>query len=224
MDLLLRFFDSYAPLFYIVLALVAIITLRRLFQVWQESRSAVFGLEREIARRRIAQALTALAIVALLVVAELIIETVLAPNLPASSLLPTSTVDPLTTPTNTILPFLATDTVQPDATLIPVVSGCIPGQIAITFPEAGGEIRGQIVLTGSASVPNFGFYKYEVAAIGADLWTTISAGRQIIQDGDLGRWDTSQLTPGDYLLRLVVTDNQGNAFPPCVVPVRVLAP
>jgi hypothetical protein len=40
----------------------------------------------------------------------------------------------------------------------------------------------------------------------------------------VGFWDTSTLTPGDYQLRLLVTDSQGQSYPPCVVPVRVSAP
>ena len=54
-------------------------------------------------------------------------------------------------------------------------------------------------------------------------------GRLVIVDQPLGgsgsgTWDTSQLVPGDYLLRLVVTDNVNNLFPACVISVRVVAP
>jgi hypothetical protein len=31
------------------------------------------------------------------------------------------------------------------------------------------------------------------------------------------------LEPGDYMLRLVVTDNVGNALTPCAIQVRVVA-
>jgi hypothetical protein len=72
------------------------------------------------------------------------------------------------------------------------------------------------------NISNFGFYKYEVAPQGSDTWATISAGRAIVNNGSLGRWDTTALTPGDYQLRLVVTDNQGQALQACVVPVRVV--
>ena len=64
--------------------------------------------------------------------------------------------------------------------------------------------------------------KYEIASLGSDNWSTIQAGGQVVVDGTLGLWDTTELTPGDYLLRLVVTDNQGQALPPCVVTVRVV--
>jgi hypothetical protein len=77
-------------------------------------------------------------------------------------------------------------------------------------------------LIGTVDIPNFGFYKYEIAPAGSDTWATIAAGRSVVKDGPLGRWDTSALTPGDYQVRLVVVDNQGTILSPCVVPVRVI--
>jgi len=41
-------------------------------------------------------------------------------------------------------------------------------------------------------------------------------------DAELNPWDTTNLTPGDYQLRLVAINNLGEALPPCVIPVRVL--
>jgi hypothetical protein len=43
-----------------------------------------------------------------------------------------------------------------------------------------------------------------------------------VVQGSLGQWDTTSVPPGDYQLRLVVTDNQGQALPACVISVRVL--
>ena len=83
-------------------------------------------------------------------------------------------------------------------------------------------MKGTVELIGTVNIPNFGFYKYEVAPQGSDTWATISAGREIINQWQLGSWITTALTPGDYQLRLVVTDNQGQALPACVVPVRVV--
>jgi hypothetical protein len=37
-------------------------------------------------------------------------------------------------------------------------------------------------------------------------------------------WDTSTLAPGDYLLRLVVTDANGSLLPDCQVPITILLP
>jgi hypothetical protein len=110
---------------------------------------------------------------------------------------------------------------QPQAAQ-PNAAGCTSGQIELTYPEAGDEIKGIIELTGTVNIPNFGFYKYEVAPNGSDTWATIAAGRTAVTGGSLGRWDTTALTPGDYQLRLVVIDNQGTSLPPCVVPIQVV--
>jgi hypothetical protein len=55
---------------------------------------------------------------------------------------------------------------------------------------------------------------------------TKTPDKQATQDpnDDLGPWDLSQLNPGDYLLRLVATDNEGKAMPACQIPVRITAP
>jgi hypothetical protein len=94
----------------------------------------------------------------------------------------------------------------------------------LTVPKPGDIIKGNIKLQGTANIPNFGFFKYEFAADGSDTWQTILAGNTGVQDGWLGDWDTSLITPGFYNLRLVVTNSQGNALPPCIVPIQIAAP
>ena len=95
-------------------------------------------------------------------------------------------------------------------------------EIMITFPEPGDTVGGTIEIAGTASVPNFGFYKYEVARLGTQNWATISAGRDPKVNEALGSWNTSSLTNGEYFLRLVITDNVGVSLEPCVIAVRVL--
>ncbi len=223
MEAILRFFILYAPLIYLLLAVGALFVIRRLLRSWREGQAAVFGLEREIAQRRTNQAIALLVIVLLIGLGEVALTSFLAPNLPAISMLTTPTVNLLAVPTNTLSPELIATLgqVTPVASRMSETTGCIPGQIMLTFPQPASSVSGQITLEGTADIPNFGFYKYEVAPMNSDLWSTIQAGRKVVQDGELGFWDTTTLTPGDYLLRLVVTDNEGNALPPCVVPVRV---
>ena len=103
-------------------------------------------------------------------------------------------------------------------------AGCIPGQIDITTPKPGDTLKGSIELVGTAAIPNFGFYKYEFAPLGSENWNAIVANNKVVQDGKLVTWDTSAITPGDYQLRLVVSDNQGINFPVCIIPVRIIAP
>ena len=64
----------------------------------------------------------------------------------------------------------------------------------------------------------------EVARPGDTLWQTIQAGRDIVQEGELGQWDTRTMAPGDYMLRLVIVDNQGESLEPCVIRVNVNNP
>ncbi len=222
----LQFLHDYAGLIYLLLLLGAIFAIRRLVQAREEQRQAVFGLEKELARHHVGQSVAALSVLIFMALGEFVLLVFIYPALPALALLTTPPASRVALPTSTIPPQIF-ETLNA-STLLPTApaetSGCIPGQIMITSPKAGEEIRGKVILTGTADAPNFGFYKYEFAPAGTELWATIQAGNEPVRDGRLGAWNTSELTPGDYLLRLVVTDNRGAAFPACVVPVRVLAP
>jgi hypothetical protein len=215
-----RTLASYEPLIYIALAIGALFAFRRMWRSWREWRDSVYGLEREFALRRLVQA-SALALLILgLVFAEFFIATFIAPSLPASDIMATATLDLLVTPAGTQ---------SPDSTGLPVtqdvpsgMSGCIPDQIMITSPEPGDPVSGTVNITGTANVPNFGFYKYEIAPMGSQNWATIAAKRETVNNESLGEWNTTSLTNGDYFLRLVITDNVGESLQPCVIAVRIL--
>jgi hypothetical protein len=89
---------------------------------------------------------------------------------------------------------------------------------------AGEQISGTIELKGTVNVLNLGFYKYEFTALGQENWQIIAAGNVKKVNELLGVWNTGERAPGDYLLRLVVTDNENNALAPCIIPVQVMAP
>lgn len=224
MATVLRFFVTYAPLIYLILALGFFLALRRLWLAQHEARQSVYGLERELSRRHMGQAIAALLIIGFLAAAELILAVFLVPVLPAASVLSTPTINPLSTPTSLLGPEVLLITLTPGSTATSTASGCIPGQIMITSPKPGDVIRGEVTLTGTADIPKIGYYKYEFSPRGTENWSTIKAAHQVVQDGELGSWDTSGLVSGDYLLRLVVTDNQGQELPACVLPIRVIAP
>jgi hypothetical protein len=226
MAAILHFFTSYTILIYLLLVIGLIFAIRSLVRARREMGESLYGLEREVAHRHTSQAVAALSIIAFLAIAEFVLIVFLAPNLPAISLLGTPTMNPLITPTNTIPPeLLATiGVLTPEPTPTAQTTGCIPGQIMITSPKPGDVIKGQVKLVGTANIPNFGFYKYEFSPLGSDVWSTIEANNKVKLDGELGSWDTSEVSPGDYNLRLVVIDNQGNTLPPCIVPVQVAAP
>jgi hypothetical protein len=222
----LNFFVRLAPLIFILLIIGLLFGIRRMTQARTELRSAAFGLEREIARRHTSQATSTLVIVGFLAIAEFVLVVFLVPNLPALTRLITPTMNPLLTPTNTFaLEFVQTLAAgTPGSTATVQATGCIPGQIDFTAPKPGDVIQGGVALKGTASIPNFGFYKYEFSPVGSNSWATILANRKPVVDGDLGSWDTSVIATGDYQLRLVVTDNLGNELPACIIPVRVKAP
>lgn len=219
-----QFLSTYEVLIYIVLAIGGLFAFRWLWQSWGEWRRAIYSLEREFALRRMGRAIASLTLIFVLFCSELIAASFIVPSLPASFFLSTPTLNLLATPTGTISAELATQialTPHPVSTLTGA-GGCVPGKLEITSPKSGSEVSGTVGIKGTVNVPNFGFYKYEVAPLNSDSWATISAGRNIVVNGSLGQWDTTTLTPGDYQLRLVATDNQGQSLPPCVIPVRVV--
>ncbi|HEX5941699.1 MAG TPA: hypothetical protein VFY66_05445 [Anaerolineales bacterium] len=220
---LYRALASYEPLIYIALAIGGLFAFRRMWRSWREWRDSVYGLEREFALRRLVQATGAAFLILVLVFVEFFVATFIAPALPATDILATPTLDLLLTPAETLSPEQATQAaLSPVTQAVPSgMSGCIPDQIMITAPEPGATVSGTVEIMGTANVPNFGFFKYEVAPRGSQNWATISAGRDPKINEVLGTWNTSSLTNGDYFLRLVITDNVGVSLEPCVIAVGV---
>ena len=55
------------------------------------------------------------------------------------------------------------------------------------------------------------------------IWLTLQVGREVKHNQTLGEWDTRTLAQGDYMLRLVATDNKGEPLATCIIRVRVVA-
>ncbi len=221
-----RFLSTYEVLIYVVLAVGGLFAGRWLWRSWNEWRQAAYSLEKEFALRRMARGIAFVSLVLILACGELVTASIIVPSLPAAFFIATPTLDLFATPTGTISAQLATQialTPRPVPT-IAGADGCQLDKLAITSPKAGTEVRGTVDIQGTVNIPNFGFYKYEVAPLNSDSWATISAGRDAVIDGSLGNWDTTAVTPGDYQLRLVATDNQGRSLPACIIPIRVLPP
>lgn len=225
METVYRFLATYEGLIYILLALSGLFAFRWLWKSWRELHESVFGLEREFAMRRLSQALVVSLLILIMFFGELFLASFVVPSLPSTDLLVTPTLDILnqTEGARSGNPAILLTELLP-ASDTSSTSGCIPDQLIITSPELGQEVSGTVTLVGTVDIANFGFYKYEVSPQGAETWATISAGREIVQNGDVGFWDTTTLTPGDYQLRLLVTDSQGQSYPPCIISVRVSAP
>jgi hypothetical protein len=206
---------------YALLGLIGVIYISRLLSDWREWRSAIFGLERDGAQRRLVMSATVVVLLLLTAGAELFVVSFVAPSYPMTDMLPTPTLDLMTTPTATLAPGVVAPLVVPTISA-DISSGCIPGSIDWTSPFPGEEINGVVELVGTVDVLNLGFYKYEFSTPGQDNWTTIAGGNVKKVEESLGVWDTGQRLPGDYLLRLVVTNNEGTALPPCIIPVEVM--
>lgn len=82
--------------------------------------------------------------------------------------------------------------------------------VAITSPQNGSVVRGQVEILGSVDVPNyesaelaFGYLPPEGTASGpAEAWFVIQTFPQPMAESPLAVWDTSLVTDGEYILRL----------------------
>jgi hypothetical protein len=232
----ISFFRKYEVWIYVVAGAIAVWQIGKFILAWQELGKAAFGFEREIAQSKLNTAAAFLVLMLLTVVGEFMVASFVAPAVPGAIPIPTSTLDLLATPSITLPPptptLSETDqaavTAQPEGTsqpgALPEQSVCVAGQVMISEPKDGDEISDIVTLKGTASIPNFGFYKYEVAWPGDSSWLTLGGGRNPVVENNLGDWDTTTRVPGEYLLRLVVTDNVGNYLPACVIRVRIAPP
>ncbi len=112
----------------------------------------------------------------------------------------------------------------PTATETPISTATPPGPIGfdgicsdtgstITSPTVGAILSGIVPFYGTATHPNFQFYKLEIRQEGystsADFLTFLTSEEQVI-NGRLGELDTTAFRNGEYWIRLVVVDNTGN--------------
>jgi len=225
---LLRFLETYEIWIYILLGVVCLWYLRKVLVAWHEWRSAIFGIEREIAQRRFSFSMTVFLLALFLGLSQFILVSFVAPDMPRTNIVATPTIDLLATPVTTFVvsvePVGTPTTASLPTLAVTGTDGCNPGILEWTYPKNGGQLKGTETLKGTIQVPNLGFYKYEYSAVGSDNWITIAAGNKKVTDTDLGPWDTSQLVPGDYRLRLVVADNKNQALPACIINVRIISP
>lgn len=221
MEELFRFLATYEIGVYIIFGVLILINLKRLFDAWVALRKSSFGLEKEVAQKKLRSSLTLVVLFFAFGVSYFLLVTIAASQYPGIARVATPTMDPLAENV-TEEAGVAMDSAQMTQTAS-AASGCIPEQLEWIQPEANAEVSGSVELIGTVNVPNLGFYKYEYKLQGDDIWTPISAGnRPIIEEAFTGRWNTEQLQPGNYLLRIVVSDNQNNLLEPCEIGVQVV--
>jgi len=222
MNYVYRSFAVYAPLIYIGLLILSLFVFRRMWRSWREWRDAVYSLEREFALWRLIRVMGLGFLIMGLFLGEFYVATFVAPFLPAADLQITPTLDMLATPQLTLVVADGEQTPLPTQPVQSGMSGCIQDSIMIASPSPGDTLSGVVDVKGTANIPNFGFYKYEIAPAGTENWATIGADREPVVDNELGKFNTLSQSNGDYFLRLMITDNVGNALEPCVIAVRIL--
>jgi hypothetical protein len=222
---LLRYLKDLEYLIYLVLGTLVVWQLRKFYLAWEELRAAAFGLEKESAQLRLNRSAAILVALLFLGVAEFGLVTFIIPAMPNVEPLPTPTLDLLATATITIAPDATLDSPAITQTPLPgtevMLNGCIPDQLFISYPANNDTVSGVVEVEGTVNISDFGFYKFEVAAVNSEKWLTVQAGDTPKVDEMLGFWDTSQLESGNYTLRLVVIDNRGVQLEPCAVDLYV---
>lgn len=84
----------------------------------------------------------------------------------------------------------------------------------IEIKAASEAAPGMLTLLGSAEMSGFGYYYVEYGAgLEPTAWSRITDNvASPVRDGVLARWDASLMPEGDYVLRLVVVNDQGRAY------------
>ena len=226
MDDILRFLTQFEILFYILLGAVILIYVRKVYLAWRDWSRALFGLEKEIAQRKINAGLSLVLFSTLLAIGLFVINTFVTPSVPGVFQVATPTVDMTAEPT------LLVETPTVEATtqgLIPTLSaflnkGCVPDQVNWSYPLDGDGVSGQVELSGTVNITNLGYFKIEYSPIDQDNWIPILAGREVVENAPFGSlWNSADLTPGDYKIRIVVFTNQQEKLPECEIKILVKA-
>ncbi len=213
----LEFLARYQLWLFGLLGLGALLSLVFFWLAYQRSERTPFGLEKDAARRRQNWALGTLSVLLVLGGVLFGLERYLirldgggSAGTPAPEARPTEAATPT--------PILGGQPLVVDS------SGCANPDVNLLKPGAGERIAGSYEIVGTASIPNFAFYKVEISSAATNgAWVTLAVGNVPRRAGPLGRFDTTPYAPGEYAFRLVATDNIGQAAPPCVIVVS-LAP
>jgi hypothetical protein len=239
---------NYAGLIYIALIVGAVFYVREILVARQDLQQSLYSLEREAASSRLWRGIMMLGVLGLIAFVTFILSTVVAPQMitdetratpTAAFTLPTNTPTPTFQPTPTRTPRPPTATpgtptptidgapteAPPPTVPAPPVANCPDPNVQIVAPVAGQVFSGEIQVRGTATAPNFAFYKLTLngPATGGVTQTAGDVVRTPVEGGVLGAIDPVNLLsqPGIYVVGLVVVDNTGNELPHCTVSIVV---
>jgi len=93
----------------------------------------------------------------------------------------------------------------------------------IDTPVAGQVVQGSVIIRGNASTVGFQSYEVDFSYVNdlTQTWFLIQERTTSIQDGVLAVWDTSTITDGAYLLRLLIKQIDGTQMETLVNGLRV---
>ncbi len=126
---------------------------------------------------------------------------------------------PFATPTLTPTPV---GTIIPDA---PAPTGCDTPNAQLQIPANGMVVFQATTVVGSANVPDFAFYRFELNGPETNnVWAKLAEYTVPVMDGNLGQLIPSQLMPGEYKFRLMVFDITNAPRATCAITIFVSAP
>lgn len=204
-------FETYV---YIGLALVAVWCVVIIGRAGRRLDDTTFGIERAEAEGARTQAVVALAVI-LLLAGGLFWSTRYGVNALSGSIAPTAAPTVVVTPT----PITDPGTVKVDR------SGCNE-TLQISQPADGTLVNTTTEILGTVNTPNLAFYKLELSGAPTNgNWVTINVGTTAVVNGRLvATFSPNPYTPGNYAMRLVAFDNDGEASVPCVVGIQLDRP
>jgi hypothetical protein len=108
-------------------------------------------------------------------------------------------------------------------------TGCIRNQANIDRPDNGQVIFQTEPIIGTATLDNFGFYRFEIRNLEAGTQFSVIGGAQSdinepVEDGPLGQVIPQNFPPGEYRFRLVVFDNTNNPRATCEITIFLSDP
>jgi len=229
---ILNFLKTYEVVIYFVFGVAASFYVYRFTMAWMGIRASVFGLELVSAQRKLNRSAMGLFVLLFFTVIVFVLITFVSPVVTPELSVPDldGSIASIATQQseNGGLPIDNAETPAlptPLSTVAIYEDGCVAGEIEITSPESGETIRGVISISGTVNVSNLGHYRVEVANPQWELWETLGAGSfNVNNDVLLESFDTSDKIPGDYIIQLVVKDNENNSLTPCRIPVVIAAP
>jgi hypothetical protein len=233
----IRFVAHIHIIIYLLCGVGIFFAIRTLVISRRAGRLAFYPMEREAARDLRARALSTVASLIAVLGGTYILVAIVEPNLGNAPDQPTPTPVVFLTPEPTGTPYhLLFSTITPTISLL---GGEAPASVAaegyrgadcltgafLTAPAEGEIVSGQVGVEGEANILNFAQYRFEVRGPATDgVWAVVGNFNRAVVSGYLGAWDSTSLLPGEYTLRLVVFDADGNFVTPCEVGIVVQSP